>query len=104
MMLCTSTFSCWNMDRFARTRRLNGTASREPSRIGRIKRGHRRRHTDRSDTISRPECFARESQTAVQKRVQVSLVLSFASFPSFPLGSGGVGSTREIIFISSGFE
>ncbi len=57
--------------------------------------GQRREQTDRKVRISRPECLARESQTAEQKRVHVS----FVSF--VPRGNCGDGSVMEMICISS---
>jgi hypothetical protein len=50
---------------------------------------------ERMERISRPECLARESHTAEQKRDHTSLV-SFA-----PPGSLGLGSVRESIWRSS---
>jgi hypothetical protein len=91
-MLGTSTPSFWNRDRFASRRRLNWDAECVPSSTGAMNLGHRRRQTERMERISRPECFARESQTAEPKRIQTSLV-SFA-----PSGSLGEGSVRESIW------
>jgi len=58
-----------------------------------MKRGQRRRHTDRKDEISRPECLDSESQTAEQYLDHVSLV---------SLGSSGVGVVSARIWRSSG--
>lgn len=87
----TSTESFWKSERLATKRREKGEGLREPSNMGFMKRGQRRRHTDRKERISRPECLERESQIAEQYLVQTS----FVSF--FPCGSSGEGSVRARI-------
>lgn len=57
--------------------------------------GQRRWHNERKEATSRPECFERDSHTAVQKRFQVS----FVSFT--PPGNCGCGSNEESICKSS---
>lgn len=91
MALGTIAVSFWNRDLFATTSRLNWWAVYVPSRIGAMKVGQRREHTERKEKMSRPECFARESQTVEQNRVQTSLV------SRWPLGSCGLGSVKERI-------
>lgn len=66
-----------------------------PSTTGAMNVGHRRRHTERIERMSLPECFASESQTTAAKRVQTSFV-SFASRGGF-----GDGVVRERICRSS---
>lgn len=95
MMFGTRTLSLWKRVRFTSIRRLNGEAECVPSSIGAINLGHRRRQTERTETMSLPECFASESQTTAVKRAQTSLV----SFPS--PGSLGVGLLRARICRSS---
>lgn len=92
-MLWTRAESVWKSDRFANKSREKGEGFKEPSRMGLMNRGHKRRHTERKDRMSRPECFDKESQTAEQ-------YLDQTSFVSF--GSSGVGVVRARIWRSSG--
>jgi hypothetical protein len=94
-ILGTRMLSFWKRGRLATRRRLNGVAYREPSRMGRMNFGQRREQMDLKVRMSRPECLARESQTAEQKRDHVS----FVSF--VPPGNCGEGSVREMICMSS---
>lgn len=87
-ILWTRAESLWKSDRFASRSLENGEGFKEPSRIGFTKRGQRRRQTERKDTMSRPECLDRESQTAEQ-------YLDHTPFVSF--GSSGEGAVRARI-------
>jgi hypothetical protein len=82
-MLGTKKRSSWNRDRRDTSRRLNSLVVKRPSSRGAMKEGQRRVHAVRKEMISRPECLERVSQTAEQKRVQMSLISSF--FGAFSL-------------------
>lgn len=92
-ILWTKAVSDWKSDLFASRSLENGEGFKEPSKIGFMNRGQRRRHTERKDRISRPECLDNESQTAEQYLDQTSFV---------SLGSSGLGVVREMIWRSSG--
>jgi len=78
------TRSSWKRDLRETRRRLKSLVVNRPSFRGAMKEGQRRVQALRKEMISRPECFDRVSQTAEQKRVQIS----FISFCSFNPSSG----------------
>jgi hypothetical protein len=102
VMLGIRTRSSWKRDLRDTRSRLKSLVVNRPSFSGAMKEGQRRVHVLRKEMISRPECFDRVSQTAEQKRVQISFI-SFCNFkPSSGspsnlfLGCAG-GALREII-------
>lgn len=94
-ILGTRAVSLWNKVRFASMRRLNWEALCVPSRTGAMNLGQSRRQTERSDRMSLPECFERESQTTAANRPHTS----FESFAS--PGILGDGLVRDRICRSS---
>lgn len=91
----TSTLSFWSSDRFAFRSLLKGEEECDPDSIGAMKRGQRRRATERKERMSRPECLHSVSHITEQ-------YLLHTSFVSFVLcGRVGFGSVRAIICIIS---
>ena len=74
MILCTTTPSFWNNALFARSSLLNGCADNWLLNIGAMNFGQSVRQRSRRERREREECLAIESQTALQKRDQVSCV------------------------------
>ena len=86
VMLGIKTRSSWNRDLREMRRRLKSLVANKPSFRGAMKEGQRRVQALRKEIISRPECLDKVSQTAEQKRIQIS----FMSFCSFKSSSGAV--------------
>lgn len=95
VMLGIKTRSSWNRDLREMRRRLKSLVVNKPSFSGAMKEGQRRVQALRKEMISRPECLDRVSQTAEQKRVQIS----FMSFRSFKSPSGAV---KDLFLESAG--
>lgn len=91
----TSTASDWNKVRCDRRSLLNSLGWKTPPRIGAVKIGQRRRHVVRKETMSRPECRAKVSQTAEVKRVQI-VALFWAASSTASTPDGEESEKREI--------
>ena len=87
-MLGIRTRSSWKRDLRETRRRLKSLVVKRPSFRGAMKEGQRPVQALRKEIMSRPECLDRVSQTAEQKRVQIS----FMSFCSFKLSSGSASN------------
>src|ERR1700735_3214644 len=86
VMFGIKTRSSWKRDLRETRRRLKSLVVNRPSFRGAMKKGQRRVQVLRKEMMSRPECLDRVSQTAEQKRAQIS----FISFCSFKPSSGSV--------------
>jgi hypothetical protein len=84
VMLGLKTRSSWKRDLRDTRRRLKSLVVKRPSSRGAMKEGQRRVQALRKEMMSRPEYLDRLSQTAEQKRVQIS----FMSFCGFKPSSG----------------